>query len=236
MILVGFLPVFGDEISFFIPEWFDTVHQYWKEGRITGEEFANAISYLQKVGVMKILDREDAPIADFLVSDAVGKQIANGHSDFSDCSTGWYITGYFTPLESDYTGKFITVSVDGSPYKFREDFVEEIMIEGWGRTTFGDYLGWYDKSFHLNEKPLDAAGNALEINAVAIDSSLIPANTRITIPSLPSPWDVVVFTGSDTGPAIVGEHIDVYTGEGKVAYDEAYEITGNDHIVCLEVE
>jgi 3D (Asp-Asp-Asp) domain-containing protein len=238
VILTSFLPAFGDEppLAISIPEWFDIVHQYWRDGQITDEEFANAIVYLQRVGVMTLLNKEGAPIDDYSVSDAVGKQIALGHSDFSDCSSRWYITGYFTPQESDYTGRFITVAMDGSSYKFREDFVEEIKIEGWGRTISGDYLGWYGESFHLSENPLDAQGNALVMYAVAVDPSLIPANTRIMIPSLPSPWDSAVLIGSDTGTAITGRHIDVYTGEGKTAHDETFRITGHDNIVCLEVQ
>ncbi len=238
MALVCFLPASGDEPPFAasIPEWFGMVHQYWKNEQITDVEFANAISYLQKAGVMLLLDKEDAPIADFLVTSAIGKQVGLGNSDFSDCSAEWYITGYFTPLESDYSGKFITASVNDISYKFREDFIKEIKIEGWGKTISGQYLGWYGESFHLSEKPLDAAGNALEPSAVAVDPSVIPASSRLTIPSLPGPWDEIIFTGSDTGTAIIGKHIDVYTGEGKTSLDEAYRITGYGNIVCLEVK
>ena len=236
LVFACFLPVLADEAPFFIPGWFDAVHQYWQEGLITDDEFANAISYLKEHGVLRLLGEEDEPIADFVDTYSMKRQIALGHSGFSDCSSGWYITGYFTPLESDYSGKFVTVSIDGISYKFREDFATEIKTEGWGRAVSGKYLGWYDESFHLSEKPLDAAGNALEVNAAAVDPSVIPANTRFTIPSLPTPWDVVVFTGSDTGSAIIGKHIDVYTGEGKNALDEAYRITEYDNIVCLEAK
>ncbi|GEM_PF-1221460 len=236
IILVSFLPAFGDEVSFFIPKWFDGVYQYWKGEQITDKEFADAIFYLQNVDVMKLSDKEDTPIANFLATYAVSKQVELGNLDFSNCSLGWYITGYFTPLESDYTGRFITVNVNGATYKFREGFVEEIKTEGWGRTISGDYLGWYDESFHFSENPLDAAGNSLEVNAIAVDPLLVPANSRIMIPTLPSPWDIVVFTGSDTGTAIVGRHIDVYTGEGTAALDEAYRITGYNNTVCLEVK
>jgi 3D (Asp-Asp-Asp) domain-containing protein len=238
MIFVGFLPAFGDEPPFAasIPEWFGAVHQYWKNEQITDDEFANAISYLQRSGAMVLAGSEDSPIADFLLTSAIGKQISFGNSDFSDCSAGWYITGYFTPLESDYSGKFITTTVNDTSYKYREDFVQEIKIEGWGKTISGEYLGWYGESFHLSKKPLDAAGNSLETSMIAVDPSVIPTNYRLTIPSLPDPWDGVVFTGSDTGTAIIGKHIDVYTGEGKTALYEAYRITGHDNVVCLEVK
>jgi 3D (Asp-Asp-Asp) domain-containing protein len=232
--LFGFLPVFGDEPPFAIsiPRWFDTAYQYWQTEQITDKEFADAISFLENRGVMLLSDKEELPIADFLVSRAMGKQILLGHSEFSDCTAGWYITGYFTPLESDYSGRLVTVHIDGAPYKFKEDFVAEIKTEGWGRTDLGSYLGWYSDLFYLSEKPLDAKGNELGINTVAVDPSLIAADSNLTIPSLPEPWDMVVFTASDTGTAIIGKHVDVYTGEGKAAHDETYRITGHDNVVC----
>lgn len=234
-VLVYFLPAIADEFVIVIPEWFDAVHRYWREAMITDEEFSNAISYLQKHELMQLVDKEDAPIANFLVTNAMKKQISVGHPGFSDCSAGWYVTGYYTPLESDHSGKFIKVVIDGVSYEFREGFVTEIKTEGWGRTVSGQYLGWYDESLHLNEKPLDAAGNALQVGTVAVDPLVIPASSRLTIPSLPGTWGEIVFVGSDTGTAISGMHVDVYTGEGKDALDEAYRITGYDNVVC-EVE
>jgi 3D (Asp-Asp-Asp) domain-containing protein len=212
------------------------VHQYWKDETITDQEFSNAISYLEKVGVVTLNNSESDVITSFLLTVSLIKQDSLGNYEFSDCSSGWYITGYFTPLESDYSGRFISISVDDISYSFREDFVEEIKIEGWGKTVSGDYLGWYDESFHLSDVSLDAFGNPLEVNTIAIDPSLIEAGSRVTIPSLPDPWDGVIFTGSDTGSAIIGKHIDVYTGEGEEALDEAYRITGYDNVVCTEVE
>jgi 3D (Asp-Asp-Asp) domain-containing protein len=230
---LGFVPALGE---MFVPEWFGVVHQYWKDEQITDQEFANAISYLQNAGIMTLDGSESNVIEDFLVTVSLIRQDEIGRPEFSDCSPGWYITGYFTPLESDYSGKFISVSVDDISYSFREDFVEEIKTEGWGKTVSGEYLGWYDESFHLSDVSLDALGNPLEVNTVAIDPSLIEAGSRVTIPSLPDPWNGVIFTGSDVGPAIIGKHIDVYTGEGKEALGETYRITGYDNVVCTKVK
>lgn len=232
VLMVGVLPVFGEIV---IPEWVYKIHQYWKDHQITRDEFSNAISYLQEINAIQ-LEEEIDPIASFLLSDSLLKQERLSHSKFSNCSAEWYITGYFTPVESDYTNKFIDVTINGKQNKYREDFVTEIKTEGWGRTISGNYLGWYDDSFHLSDNPLDAQGNILVLNTIAIDQSVIPANSNLTIPSLPSPWDEVIFTGSDIGTAIIGKHIDVYTGEGKAAHDETFRITGNDNVVCLEVE
>lgn len=231
IIIIGVLPVFG-EVA--IPEWFYKVYQYWKDDKITRSEFSNAISYLQKINTLK-LEEDSDPITSFLLSDSLIRQNENHHGLFSNCTTGWYITGYFTPIELDYSGKFIDVLVDKKPYKFKEDFVTEVKTEGWGKTISGNYLGWYDESFHLSDVPLDAMGGKLEINSVAVDPSLIVASSKIIIPSLPDPWSAFTFTSSDTGTAIIGKHIDVYTGEGKTALNETYRITGHDNMVCLEV-
>lgn len=229
MISVGAVPAFA---GLFIPEWFYNVYQYWKDGGISEREFSDAISYMEKINAMK-LEKDLNPIASFVLTDSIIKQNASDVA-FSDCTTGWYITGYFTPSESDYSGKFIDVIIDDTLYQFREDFITEIKTEGWGKTISGNYLGWYDDSFHLYDYPLDAMGNELKVNSIAIDPELIPSGSRIKIPSLPSPWDETIFTGTDTGTAIIGKHIDVYTGEGKTALDETYRITGYDNVVCIE--
>jgi 3D (Asp-Asp-Asp) domain-containing protein len=229
---LSFIPALGQ----IVPEWFGVVHQYWKDGQITDLEFANAITYLQKIGIMRLEESGDGAIEDYLFTISLVAQSRMGHSEFSNCSYGWYITGYFTPSESDYSGEPVSVIVDGTSYQFREDFVNEIKIEGWGKTVSGNYLGWYDESFHLSYIPLDSMGNPLEVNTVAVDPSIIKAGSQITIPSLPDPWSGAVFVGSDTGPAIIGKHIDVYTGEGKEALEEAYRITGYNNTVCAEAE
>lgn len=79
-------------------------------------------------------------------------------------------------------------------------------------------------------------GEPLEVNMVAVDQAIIAADSKITIPSLPIPWDKVIFTGSDIGTSIIGKHVDIYTGEGKSAEGETYRITSNDNIVCREVK
>lgn len=236
MIVFVMLPSFASQ-DLFIPKWFLTVYQYFKDEQISARAFESAITYLQKVGVMRLsTDSQDEPITNFLITRSIVEQNSAGHSEFSNCSPHWYITGYFTPAESDYAGKVITVNVDGASYQFREDFVTEIKTEGWGKTLSGKYLGWFDESFHLSDFPLDATGNNLGSHMIAVDPSIIPQNSRVMIPTLLSPWNEVVFLASDTGTSIIGKHIDVYTGEGKDAHEEAYRITGHENIVCLEVK
>ena len=42
---------------------------------------------------------------------------------------------------------------------------------------------------------------------------------KVTLPTLPSPWDNMTYTASDTGISINGKHISVYVGEGKVVQE-----------------
>ncbi len=226
------MSVFADDL--FIPKWFYTTQQYWKDGLISDREFADAISYLQNLSLLRLESTENDAISKFLVTDSLIRQEQFGNSRFSECSAGWYVTGYYTPLESDYDTELITLNIDGTLYKFDEEFINEIKIEGWGKTRSGKYLGWYDEAFHFSDNPLDSSGNILSIGIIAVDQSIIDTNSNVTIPSLPPPWDNRVFVGSDVGSAIIGKHVDVYTGEGKDAFIETYRITGYNNVVCRE--
>jgi len=130
----------------------------------------------------------------------------------SGCSTDWYITGYYTPDETQFNG----------PKK----------TEGWGKTTNGKYLGWYDNKFHLENNPLDYNGDILQIKTVAADLSVLPLGSQITIPDLPEPWSTFTFYVADVGPSINGKHIDVYTGEGNDARNITEKITSKGQNVC----
>lgn len=150
-----------------------------------------------------------------------------------DCTDGWYITGYYTPKESDFNSTKISIEIDGETYEFDEKFVKAVKVEGWGKTVDENYLGWYDSKFHLADFPKDMNGNLLNINMVASDPSVLEKDVKIRIPSLPPPWDSKTLIVTDVGPAIVGKHIDVYTGEGKDAEMETKRITSQNNIVCI---
>lgn len=151
----------------------------------------------------------------------------------SQCSTGWYITGYFTPVESDYTGATRTVTVAGASYAFNSAFLTEVETEGWGRTRLGNYIGNYDNAWHFSATPLDAYDHALQMDAVAVDTTVVKAGSKLTIPTLPAPFTSKVFTATDIGNGVTGKHIDVYMGEGKAAEALTYTITGNNKTVCI---
>ena len=149
------------------------------------------------------------------------------------CSDGWHITGYFLPLEIDYSSKMSPIIIDGKVHSFKVDFVNEVKIQGWGKTVSGEYLGSYDGKFYLSSTPLDSLGNNLVVGSIAVDPQIIKRGTKITIPTLPEPWNMAVFNSNDVGPAIIGKHIDVYTGDGLGARKEAFRITGYDNSVCV---
>ncbi|EGG42625.1 Hypothetical protein Nlim_0437 [Candidatus Nitrosarchaeum limnium SFB1] len=150
----------------------------------------------------------------------------------SFCTKDWYVTGYFLPVESDYRTKTSPVVIDGRSYNFQIDFLDEVKIQGWGKTNSGDYLGWDDGRFYLNDIPLDSMGEKLIVGSVAVDPKNIEHGKKITIPTLPYPWNEIIFNSNDIGPAIIGKHIDVYTGEGLSAREEAFRITGYNNSVC----
>jgi len=155
-------------------------------------------------------------------------------TSFSNCSSDWYITGYFTPVESDYFGDFQKITFGDEIKQFRSDFLSVVKIEGWGKTISGEYVGWYDNSFHINDIALDSHGEPLLVQLVAVDPEIIKQKTNLLIPNLPSPWNEIVFESSDIGPSITGKHIDVYVGEGKQAELETFRITSIENDVCIE--
>ncbi len=153
---------------------------------------------------------------------------------FSDCSSDWYITGYFTPAESDYFGDFQKITFGDEIMQFRSDFLSVVKTEGWGKTISGEYVGWYDDSFHISDMALDSHGEPLLVQLVAVDPEIIKQKTYLIIPNLPSPWNEMIFQSSDVGPSITGKHIDVYVGEGKQAELETFRITSTENDVCIE--
>jgi len=150
------------------------------------------------------------------------------------CIPGWYVTGYYTPHESDFSGNLMQIQAEGQSLQVKEDFIDEIKTEGWGKLETGLYLGWYDSMYHLSPDPLDAHDTALSEISLAADPAVLSQGITVRIPTLPSPFDEILFTINDVGPSIKGKHVDVYTGEGRKAYQNMFRITGNDNIICLE--
>ena len=87
----------------------------------------------------------------------------------SNCSEGWYITGYYVPREDELpdTTEQVTVERVGD-IGFSQQFLTEIRTEGWGITRFGWALGYYSNAWHRSDAgPLDASGKPLTDGAIA---------------------------------------------------------------------
>jgi hypothetical protein len=159
--------------------------------------------------------------------------------EIESCSSGWYITGYSTPVEAEFVGDSMVVNVTNwekdevVPRSLRTSFLESVEMEGWGKTLEGDYIGFWDGKYHgPSPFPLDSLGNELSLGRIAVDRSLVPHATNVIIPTLPSPWNETIFLASDVGQSVVGKKIDVYTGEGSAADAESHRITSTANLVC----
>jgi len=217
----------------FIPDWVWNLYHFWNEERITDDELITAIEYLKDRNIIELaLHEEYDTKPNFLLSiNQLEKR--DQIPEYTLCNSGWYTTGYFVPIELDYSGDFVNVLVDSDKKKYRIDFLDEIKTEGWGKTISGDYIGWYDNAYHQSNVPLDFFGDEVIVGTIAVDLALIKLDTELIIPTLPDPWDSVVFSSKDTGPSLKDKQIDVFTGEGELAKAETMKITGYN-IVCME--
>lgn len=220
---------FANAESVKIPEWVFSVHNFWFEEKISDDEFITMLSYLEKKNMIDLILHKTYDVkTNFLLSITQNQNI----EQFASCSDGWYVTGYFVPVEIDYGDNFISVIIDEKPREFRKDFVDTVKIEGWGKTVSGDYLGWYDDSFHISKTALDQNGEPLVAGTIAVDNEIIDGGTELMISTLPEPWNEIVLLSADEGPSIKGKHIDLFTGEGKLAENETFRVTSYDNKVC----
>jgi len=152
-----------------------------------------------------------------------------------NCSPGWKITGFYTPLETDYKSSkrtLVDIEQNGKTL-LNSEFVEKVMIEGWGKTTQNWYLGFYSGNWHKSEQPLNSLGQPLSIGQVAVDTNNIPKGSLISIPSIQGAFKNIEFIAVDVGSAIIDQHIDIYTGEGEQAKYKTWNVTGI-HQVCIK--
>ncbi len=212
-----------------IPEWVFLVYDFWIEEKITDDEFTTMLLYLENSNIIELILHKDYDAkTNFLLSIMVNENT----EQYTSCSSEWHVTGYFTPVESDYFGEFIMVNVNDDSKEVKQDFVDAVKIEGWGKTLSGDYLGWYDDLFHTSDVALDQNGYPLEVGQIAVDNTLISRGDKLLISTLPEPWNQIVLVPSDEGPSIQGKHIDLFTGEGKLAENETFRVTSENNQVC----
>lgn len=226
-LIVNFSIANAETVS--IPEWVFTVHNFWIEEKISDDEFTTMLNYLEKQNIVDLILHKSYDVKTNFLLSMMQNQDAQR---FVSCTDGWYVTGYFVPVEKDYSDEFIIINIGETQREFRQDFVDAIKIEGWGKTLSGDYLGWYDNSFHINETALDQNGHPLVAGMIAVDNTIIDRETELIISTLPEPWNEIILISADEGPAIKGKHIDLFTGEGKLAENETFRVTGYDNKVC----
>ncbi len=157
--------------------------------------------------------------------------LANG----SNCSKGWQITGYFTPVQADFAKndlQTVTIEETSEHQSLPAKFLKQVKLEGWGKTEAGWYLGYYNGSFHRSDAALNIKGKPLSLTSIATDAKVLPYGSNVSIPSLPQPFSSRTFLADDAGNAVTGKHIDIYTGEGKQAEKETFAVTKSDVTVC----
>lgn len=151
-----------------------------------------------------------------------------------NCQTNWLITGFFTPLESQFKESLSqTISIEKlGKKKFSQGFLKSVKLEGWGKTRFGWYLGYYNQQWHKEVSALNSLGYPLKIGDIAVDTKIIAKGTVVQIKSLEPLLNIKQFNAVDVGSAIRNKHIDIYTGEGIDAKYLSYQVTGR-HVVCF---
>jgi 3D (Asp-Asp-Asp) domain-containing protein len=160
------------------------------------------------------------------------------------CSKGWYITGYFNPRETDYSGRLKPVNVTGvGIVMLNTKFMRHVNIEGMGYTRFGwviagQHAGNYTK-VPFPEDSMNPPGRLRVGYSIATDRSVIPALTYVTIPTLPAPFNEYKYRSVDIGvfasgkPDIKGKHIDVFAGDGLEGQSWAQKVTSRNNTVCI---
>ncbi|MEM2141468.1 discoidin domain-containing protein [Nitrososphaera sp.] len=206
-------------------------------GRSSGNTAAPENYSFEPIGAryvkIKVYGNTDNNWAAIMEIDVQGRKIDPALLEGKVCSDDWNITAYFTPIESDYAGTgSTTVMTDEGERAYYAGFVEEIMMQGSGLANDGSYLGYWGGGFHISEEPRGSSGMVMQVGYVATDTSVIPYFTEITMPYLKDPWNQKTFTAADTGPAIIGKHLDVYTGIGLDARAEAFRIAEKSQTVC----
>jgi hypothetical protein len=113
------------------------------------------------------------------------------------CSGGWRITGYFVPVEADYSGPMTKVSVNGlGNVSFPKSFVNATATEGWGLTKAGWYLGKPGADWLKSSIAENAHGGQLKVGSLAV-GKYVQLGSTISIPSAPSPWNTQMLSATE---------------------------------------
>jgi 3D (Asp-Asp-Asp) domain-containing protein len=204
----------------------------------TGCKIAN----INKISDFELIPKHNSIVLDNQLSVDKVERIDNNIVRISDlnpdCSDDWYITGYYTPWEQDFpnNNKEKVIVNDIGERTYNKEFLEHVEREGDGKTLEGFYIK-PDGDNTYNDLPYstDYLGKKMSYDpvTVAVDPEIIPLGSKLTIPTLPQPWNNKTYIATDIGTSIEGKHIDVWTGEGKMSDEETFRLTSEDNSVCI---
>lgn len=141
-------------------------------------------------------------------------------------------THYITALESDYSGP--KVSVSGLSGTYKQDFLNDVKMQGSGKGEDGKFIAYYRGYRYQN--PTTATGTTPIVGrTIAVDPYYIPCVRRngtyyrgyVTVQN-----GLGHRIAEDTGGGISGRHIDDYVGVGKKSKDRK---DGNYRILFMGV-
>lgn len=173
------------------------------------------------------------PICRLLFLLSLTGQVACASNNARVCTNNWTVTGYYTPVESEFTGgKVAIVLAGGEKWIANKAFLAAVKMEGWGKTHSGWYIGYYGGQWHKSQLAKNAVGSRLAVGMVAANAANFAMDTKIRLPALGHILGVSEFVVKDRGSAIKSKHIDIYTGEGRDALRLSWKVTGS-HSVCV---
>lgn len=135
--------------------------------------------------------------------------------------------------------------------QFRAGFLKDLIVQGSGKTTDSKILQtWSDdfvnpdgaktRFYHYSKCAYTASGVCIPLSESSLsepvilvavtkgktdmEAGTIQHGTLLRIPDLPSPWNARTYWATDVGEWH-DKHIDVFTGYGLKAKDNAYRIT-----------
>lgn len=135
--------------------------------------------------------------------------------------------------------------------EFRSGFLKDVIVQGSGKTTDSQILQtWVDdfvnpkgvktRFYHFSKCAHTSSGVCIPLSESSLSEPLIQVavtkgktdmvkgtiahGTLLRIPDLPSPWNARTYWATDVGEWS-DKHIDVFTGYGAKARDNAHKIT-----------
>ena len=135
--------------------------------------------------------------------------------------------------------------------EFRDGFLKDFIVQGSGKTTDSKILQTWTNDFvnpkgvktrfyHFEKCAHTSSGACIPLSESSLSEPLIQVavtkgktdinagtishGTQLRIPDLPSPWNAKTYWATDVGEWS-DKHIDVFTGYGAKAKDNAYKIT-----------